>query len=185
MPLIKRYPNRKLYDTEAKRYVTLEQVAQMVRDGQEVEVRDHKSGEDLTRLTLSQILLAQEKGPAGFLPIDVLTGLIRSGGNLFDFILRTARGGAGIPIQTIEQELDQLVEAGTLSREQARTVVLRMTVSQTARAKPHLLDDGVAAILHRLNIPTNRDIAALRAKLITLSQQLNELLPEESDDKAA
>ena len=53
MPLIKRYPNRKLYDTEAKQYVTLEQIAELIRSGKDVQVIDHESGEDLTALTLS------------------------------------------------------------------------------------------------------------------------------------
>ena len=81
MPLvIKRYPNRKLYDTEAKRYVTLDQVTVLIQDGQEIQVVDHESGEDLTNLTLTQIILEQEKkSDDGFLPRSVLTGLIRAG----------------------------------------------------------------------------------------------------------
>ncbi len=61
MPLIKRYPNRKLYDTEAKRYVTLENITEMIQKGEEVQVVDYESGEDLTNLTLTQIILEQEK----------------------------------------------------------------------------------------------------------------------------
>ena len=65
MPIIKRYPNRKLYDTEAKRYVTLETITQMIHEGQEVQVVDHETGEDLTNLTLSQIIFEQEKKGGG------------------------------------------------------------------------------------------------------------------------
>ena len=53
MPTIKRYPNRKLYDTEAKRYVTLDSIALMIQHGRDVQVIDHETGEDLTNLTLS------------------------------------------------------------------------------------------------------------------------------------
>ena len=59
--MIKRYPNRKLYDTEAKRYVTLEQITHMIEAGHEVQVIDNESGEDLTNLTLSQIIFEREK----------------------------------------------------------------------------------------------------------------------------
>ena len=59
--IIKRYPNRKLYDTEAKQYITLEGIASVIRSGQEVQVIDHVTWEDLTALTLSQIILEQEK----------------------------------------------------------------------------------------------------------------------------
>ncbi|MGD8735253.1 MAG: polyhydroxyalkanoate synthesis regulator DNA-binding domain-containing protein, partial [Anaerolineae bacterium] len=55
MTRIKRYPNRKLYDTEAKQYITLEGIAALIRQGNEVQVIDHATGEDLTALTLTQI----------------------------------------------------------------------------------------------------------------------------------
>lgn len=61
MPTIKRYPNRKLYDTEAKRYVTLEQITQQIQQGHEVQVIDYETGEDLTNVTFSQIIFEQEK----------------------------------------------------------------------------------------------------------------------------
>ncbi|MCB0135660.1 MAG: polyhydroxyalkanoate synthesis regulator DNA-binding domain-containing protein, partial [Caldilineaceae bacterium] len=67
MPVIKRYPNRKLYDTESKRYVTLEHIAQMIQQGEDVIVTDHESGEDLTNLTLSQIIFEQEKKGSGLM----------------------------------------------------------------------------------------------------------------------
>ncbi|MCB0161660.1 MAG: polyhydroxyalkanoate synthesis regulator DNA-binding domain-containing protein, partial [Caldilineaceae bacterium] len=78
MPVIKRYPNRKLYDTEAKTYVTLDEITEMIRAGRDVQVIDHETGDDLTTLTLSQIILEQEKKSAGFLPRSLLTSLIRT-----------------------------------------------------------------------------------------------------------
>ena len=61
MKLIKRYSNRKLYDTERSSYVTLEEISQMVRDGSELRIVDNKSGEDITSVTLAQIVFEQEK----------------------------------------------------------------------------------------------------------------------------
>ena len=72
MPLIKRYPNRKLYDTEAKTYVTLDQLTVLIQHGADVQVIDHETGEDLTNLTLTQIILEQEKKRAGFLPRQLI-----------------------------------------------------------------------------------------------------------------
>ena len=66
--LIKRYANRKLYDTHDKRYVTLEQIAQLVRDGEDIKVIDNESTKDLTSVTLSQILVEQERKREGGLP---------------------------------------------------------------------------------------------------------------------
>ncbi|TMF31867.1 MAG: hypothetical protein E6I30_11445 [Chloroflexi bacterium] len=64
--LIKKYANRKLYDTRTSRYITLDQIAQLVRDGHEIKVVDRGNGGDLTQVTLSQIVLSEEKrGPSG------------------------------------------------------------------------------------------------------------------------
>ena len=69
MPItIKRYPNRKLYNTDTKRYITLDGIAELIRDGESVQVVDHTTNEDLTSLTLSQIIFEQEKKKSGFLP---------------------------------------------------------------------------------------------------------------------
>lgn len=81
MQVIKRYPNRKLYDTEAKRYITLDGIADIIRSGHEVQVIDHATGEDLTALTLSQIIFEQEKRRSGYLPLSLLTNLIQAGGS--------------------------------------------------------------------------------------------------------
>jgi polyhydroxyalkanoate synthesis repressor PhaR len=74
---IRRYGNRKLYDAAARRYVTLDDVARLVADGQEVEVVDQRTGEDLTSLTLAQVLLEGVKQGASRIPRQVLTRLIR------------------------------------------------------------------------------------------------------------
>ena len=84
MPIIKRYPNRKLYNTASKRYITLEGIAKLIRRGQEVQVVDHVTGDDLTALTLSQVIFEQEKKRGDFLPRSVLTGLIQAGGETLD-----------------------------------------------------------------------------------------------------
>src|SRR5438046_10391459 len=63
--LIKKYANRKPNDTRTSRYITLDEIAQLVRDGHEIKVVDRDNGNDLTQLTLSQIVLSEEKrGPA-------------------------------------------------------------------------------------------------------------------------
>jgi polyhydroxyalkanoate synthesis repressor PhaR len=81
MRVIKRYPNRKLYDTARRRYVTLEQVAELIRRGAEVRVVDHESGGDITTAVLSQILHEREKARPG-LPRHLLAGIIRQGGRI-------------------------------------------------------------------------------------------------------
>ena len=76
--LIKRYASRRLYNTETSDYVTLEDIAGFIRDGREVKIVDLKSGDDLTRQYLLQIIAEHESRGESVLPVDVLTDLVRS-----------------------------------------------------------------------------------------------------------
>jgi len=81
MLIIKRYPNRKLYNTQTKKYITLSEIAQIIRQGTDIQVIDYNSGEDLTVLTLSQIIFEEEKKKAGLFSRSTLTNLIKTGEN--------------------------------------------------------------------------------------------------------
>jgi polyhydroxyalkanoate synthesis repressor PhaR len=74
--LIRKYGNRRLYDTSSKRYVNLEEISRMVREGDDIQVVDVKNGEDLTRTTLTQIIMEDAKTRDGGLPIEILRELI-------------------------------------------------------------------------------------------------------------
>ena len=76
--IIKKYPNRRLYDTEISSYITIEDVRQLIIEGEEFEVRDARSGDDLTRQYLLQIVAEHEAKGENVLPINVLTDLVRS-----------------------------------------------------------------------------------------------------------
>ena len=76
--LIKRYASRRLYNTETSDYVTLEDIAAFIRAGREVQIIDLKSGDDLTRQYLLQIIAEHESRGENVLPVDVLTDLVRS-----------------------------------------------------------------------------------------------------------
>ena len=78
---IKKYANRRLYDTESSTYITLDRLAQMVRDGREFEVVDAKTGEDITRQVLTQIIVDEEARGTTMLPINFLKQLIGLYGN--------------------------------------------------------------------------------------------------------
>jgi polyhydroxyalkanoate synthesis repressor PhaR len=76
--LIKRYASRRLYNTETSDYVTLEDIAGFIRQGREVQIVDLKTGDDLTRQYLLQIVAEHESKGESVLPVDVLTDLVRS-----------------------------------------------------------------------------------------------------------
>lgn len=98
--LIKRYESRKLYDTEESRYVSLEEIATWVREGQEVKVVDNASGADVTSQTLTQIILEEGRRGTSFLPSDLLHDLIRVGE-------RAVSSG----VEHVQHGMDRLVQA--------------------------------------------------------------------------
>ncbi len=94
MRTIKRYANRKLYDTQESRYVTLEQIALMIRQGEDVKVVDNNSKEDLTSVTLAQIIFEEEKKQRSFLPLSTLRNIIQSGGDSLQDLMSQLSEGA-------------------------------------------------------------------------------------------
>jgi|SRR5271167_3138606 len=76
--VIKKYPNRRLYDTSGSRYINLEDIAQLIRAGKDVQVVDAQTGEDMTRVTLTQIIVDDAKQQPNGLPLELLRQLIIS-----------------------------------------------------------------------------------------------------------
>src|SRR3990167_11235518 len=74
--IIKKYANRRLYDTSTSSYVTLDHLSDLVREGRDFEVRDAKTGDDLTRQVLTQIIFEQETKGQGAVPLNFLRQLI-------------------------------------------------------------------------------------------------------------
>jgi len=113
--VIKRYTNRKLYDTVESRYVTLDEIAEMVKRGVEVKIIDNRSKEDLTSVTLAQIVFEEEK-KKNQMPLSLLREIIRRPGESFTDFLKTE---VGPRVQSLKEEagsrLDRLLrrEDGT------------------------------------------------------------------------
>jgi BMFP domain-containing protein YqiC len=145
--LIKKYANRKLYDTQASRYITLEAISQLVREGHDIQVVDRDSGRDLTPLILSQIVVGEEKRSE---TDDAGDTLHDRGQALFDYVRRTLSGPAALVTSKVERGRSDLEE---------------------------LVDLAVERALTRLSIPTRRDLDALAARLDDLEARLARLQP--------
>lgn len=180
MPVIKRYPNRKLYDTDAKRYITLNEIAGLIRSGEEVVVMDHATDEDLTAVILTQIIFEQEKQQKGFLPKSVLTNLVRAGGDT----LGTLRRGLNLPLDLwrhVDEEIDRrvqyLISKGELAREEG--VRLREKLLSPIFS-PSEAGDADQADLEQLlsdhGVPTREELERLHAQLEALSQKLDGMI---------
>jgi polyhydroxyalkanoate synthesis repressor PhaR len=105
--VIKRYSNRKLYDTQESRYVTLEEIEEMIRGGKEISVVDAGSGEDLTSVTLAQIILENERNRRAALPSAFLHQLIKHGEAWQEFVQRSMRSSLE-GIVTSQREMDRV-----------------------------------------------------------------------------
>ncbi|MGD0041685.1 MAG: polyhydroxyalkanoate synthesis regulator DNA-binding domain-containing protein [Isosphaeraceae bacterium] len=83
---IKRYPNRRLYDRQARRYITLQDLEDLVLGGKQIEVRESRTGEDLTRSILTQILLERHPEKMELFPVAMLHGILRANDLVLDFL---------------------------------------------------------------------------------------------------
>ncbi len=90
--IIKRYQNRKLYDTHQSCYVTLEEIAQIIREGHEIQVIDNKTKNDITYMTQIQLLFDQEKKSTKAGDVELLKRVIRSTEGTFTGYIRTLEG---------------------------------------------------------------------------------------------
>ena len=105
--IIKRYANRKLYDTERSSYVTLDDIAVMIKAGEEVRVIDNKSGEELTSVTLAQIIFEAEKKKS-VMPLSLLRTLVRDGGDTIGEFAREQVEKVQAGTQHIRERAEQL-----------------------------------------------------------------------------
>jgi polyhydroxyalkanoate synthesis regulator phasin len=140
--LIKKYANRKLYDTRTSRYITLEGIAELVREGHEIKVVDRATGNDLTQVILSQIVLTEEKrGPERLAG----AGAIQERGQaLLDYVRKTLN---------VPQDLVNEVERRRGDLE-------------------GMVDEAIERALRRLRIPSRRDIDRVNKRLDEISAQL-------------
>lgn len=131
--LIKRYPNRKLYDTLSSRYVTLEDIAAMIREGEDVQIMDNKTQDDLTSVTLTQIIFEEEKQKKNLLPLSALRNIIQSKGEkIVDFVQSSLSSGVSSishAREEAEKKLKTAIESvSTLPSVQSEIRILRRKI---------------------------------------------------------
>lgn len=96
MKVIKRYQNRKLYDTQDSCYVTLEDIRDMIKQGEDVQIIDNATKEDLTSVTLAQIILEEERKQKGVLPLNIFKQIVQSGGEVLKgLVQKSLESGMG------------------------------------------------------------------------------------------
>lgn len=131
--IIKKYPNRRLYDTRTSSYITLAEIKQLVMAHEEFAVRDAKTGEDLTRSILLQIILEEEASGSPMFTTNVLGQIIRSYGNAMQGFM----GGY------LEQNIQALQELQTKNLEQSQQFYLHMQEQLQRQAEKMLQAFGL------------------------------------------
>ena len=161
--LIKRYANRKLYNTATSRYITLKGIAELIEAGEAVRVIDNESGEDITSVTLSQILVDTERSSRR-VPGTVLTDLIQRSGDALYSALKRGVGPASEGFDEIQRNVRKL-----LSREGA---MRREWIAFASPDLDRIVQRAVERVLRALDLPTRHDLEALEQRLDHLSELL-------------
>jgi len=179
MLTIKRYPNRKFYDTEEKRYITLEDITDRIREGREVQVIDNASGEDITTVVLTQIISEQEKKQTGFVPRSVLTGLVQAGG----LTMGRMRSALANPLELlkqidveIENRIETLINRGELAEDEARRWREKLIAQNLSTSNTNEIDEeAIQSLLDERGVPSSKDLQSLSQQLEDLMNKLEEL----------
>jgi polyhydroxyalkanoate synthesis repressor PhaR len=166
--LIKRYANRKLYNTETSRYITLKGIAEIIENGDEVRVVDNETGEDITSIALSQILVDNERTRGGEVPGSVLTELISKGGDVLYSALRRGVGDAQEGIEELQRNVRKLVQRDGEGP-------LRDWVAFTTPDLEKVVHRSVERVLKVLDLPRRSDIDALNENLDRVARALESL----------
>jgi polyhydroxyalkanoate synthesis repressor PhaR len=167
--IIKRYSNRKLYDTKDSRYVTLLQIAEMVRGGEEVQIIDNNTKDDLTEITLAQIIYEEQKSHSRSVPLQTLKELIHSRTEKVLENLREGPIGRLIPgAGQIRQGTEEKVELVGKDKEAKPTLVDQ--AKEKFEEVQHQLDERVKAILVGF-----RPLQQLQQEVRRLTERLEEL----------
>ncbi len=170
--IVKRYSNRKLYDTKDSRYVTLLQIAEMVRSGEEVQIIDNNSKQDLTEVTLAQIIYEEQKAHSRSVPLQTLKELIHARTEKVLSDLREGPIGRLIPGTKDEKG----EETGAASTQGAAPAAARPKLVDTAKETledwQHKIDERVkAALLSPLQNLQN-EVKRLSARIEELEKKL-------------
>ena len=176
MLVIKRYPNRKLYNTETKKYISLDEIGDLIRQGREIQVIDNASGEDLTAITLTQIITEREKRESGFLPHSILAGLIQTGGDRLSTLQRNLFSSIGF-LPQVEEEIRRriqiLISQGELAADEGHQILDKMlSLSSPPPAKTQNYADEIEKILEKRNVPSREDMERIITQLDDLSAKL-------------
>jgi polyhydroxyalkanoate synthesis repressor PhaR len=155
--LIKRYANRKLYNTETSRYITLKGIAELLEQDQEVLVVDKETGEDITSVTLSQILVDTERSNRA-VPSNLLTELFHRGGDALYGALRRSVGDASEGIEELQRNMRRMLPKRSDWEG-------RDWIAFTPPDMDQVVQRTIERVFKALDLPRRSDLEALNERL--------------------
>ena len=163
---IKKYANRRLYDAESSTYITLDRLAQMVREGREFEVLDAKTGDDITRQVLTQIIVDEEARGASMLPLSFLKQLIGLYGNSMQNFVPSYLEAAMDAFQRNQSAVKDAFGTNMFADMAKRNMAMFGDAAQAFTAKPKAESKPSSSEVEQLKA----ELAALQAKVDKLSR---------------
>ena len=167
--LIKRYANRKLYNTQTSRYITLKGIAELLEDDEEVRVIDNESGEDITSVTLSQILVDTERSNRA-VPGNLLSELVQRGGDALYGALRRSMGDASDGLDDFQRNMRRLLGA-----KEGEDGVTRDWIAFTPPDMDRVVQRTMERVFKALDLPRRSDIQALNQRLDRVVEAIESL----------
>jgi polyhydroxyalkanoate synthesis repressor PhaR len=171
--VIKRYQNRKLYDTQNSCYVTLDEIGQMVKAGEDVKIIDNRTGDDLTTVTLTQIIFEEEKKKKSLLPLATLKNIIQSGGeSIAGLFQKGVSSITNVRDEVIDKIKDEFEDGGEFVREILHRA--HKTVDELQRKMEEKFRLPLVGGVKNRVPQIKSEIRALRKKMATLERKLKE-----------
>jgi polyhydroxyalkanoate synthesis repressor PhaR len=177
--IIKRYHNRKLYNTQSKKYITLEEIEELIKEREEVKVIDNPTGNDITATTLSQVIFELQKNQTGFLPVNLLISLVQSGGSRIEEIRQNIFSSLNLAHHydvEIEKRVNLLVGNGELSQAEGTQILGKLlSISSIKDDVRENVEGKILEFLKQRQVPTKSEFQTLIQKIETLSKKVEEL----------
>ena len=181
MHIIKKYANRKLYDTTGKRYLTMDHLAELIKSGEEVSIIDNETGDDLTSAIVSQLLAREDTHTDKAVPSQVLMQMLRKGrGTLFGYgkkYVSLWQSALTMSKDEIEKLVNSLVKDKELSESEGKNLKQEI-VGFANNLKSWILDNidqRISDALNAVNLSSKAQINELKTRVDELSQKVAEL----------
>ncbi|WP_114951866.1 polyhydroxyalkanoate synthesis repressor PhaR [Sphingosinicella terrae] len=173
--IIKKYANRRLYDTESSAYITLERLAQMVRQKRDFKVVDAKSGDDITRSVLAQIIMEEEARGATMLPVNFLRQLISLYGDSMQSVVPDYLEASLEALQRNQNQFREAMAGAFATNPFAEMARRNMEMFTAAAATGRGSPAGEPPVTGEPAADTKSELAALKSQLQELQKKLDKL----------